>query len=229
MRKIEVGGLFSLYFALLFSCEGSSAVTSSHSMSDAKVLLDAVQSQPEWIAATLRELVQIESPSDDKAAVDAAARLVARVAESLRGRVKRHKQKHFGDVLEARFGAARGGRKPVLLLGHLDTVWSLGTLRSMPWRESDGRFHGPGVFDMKAGVVMALAAVRALGQLGISRPITLLLTSDEEVGSPASRRITERLALQSEAVLVLEPAQGLACKTARKGVGEYRLEVTGVK
>jgi glutamate carboxypeptidase len=98
----------------------------------------------------------------------------------------------------------------------------------MPWKEHDGRFFGPGVFDMKAGVAMALAAIRALGQLGISQPITLLLNPDEEVGSPVSRPVTERLALEASAVLVLEPAQGLACKTARKGVGDYSLQVTGV-
>ena len=98
----------------------------------------------------------------------------------------------------------------------------------MPWRKRDGRLYGPGVLDMKSGVAMALTAIRALTQLGVSRPITLLLNSDEEVGSPASRPITERLALASQAVLVLEPAQGLACKTARKGVGGYRIDVTGV-
>jgi glutamate carboxypeptidase len=99
----------------------------------------------------------------------------------------------------------------------------------MPFRERSGRIFGPGVLDMKAGVVMALAAIRALRTLEIStRPVTLLLNSDEEVGSPVSRPITERLALASAAVLVLEPAQGLACKTARKGIADYRLEVTGV-
>jgi glutamate carboxypeptidase len=99
----------------------------------------------------------------------------------------------------------------------------------MPFRERGGRIFGPGVLDMKAGVVMALAAIRALRTLEIStRPVTLLLNSDEEVGSPVSRPITERLALASAAVLVLEPAQGLACKTARKGIADYRLEVTGV-
>jgi glutamate carboxypeptidase len=155
-------------------------------------------------------------------------RLVAGIAEAVSGRVKIHKHKLFGDVLEVRFGPARSGRKPILLLGHLDTVWPLGTLRTMPLHKRDGRFYGPGVLDMKSGVAMALAAIRALKQLGVSRPITLLLNSDEEVGSPVSRRITERLALASQAVLVLEPAQGLACKTARKGVGGYRIDVTGV-
>jgi glutamate carboxypeptidase len=150
------------------------------------------------------------------------------LAEGVGGRVRLHKQKQFGDVLEVRFGPGRGKRKPVLLLGHLDTVWPLGTLRTMPWREENGRFWGPGVFDMKAGVAMALAAMRVLEELGADRRVTLLLNSDEEVGSPVSRAITERLALGSVAVLVLEPAQGLACKTARKGVGDYRLQVTGV-
>ncbi len=98
----------------------------------------------------------------------------------------------------------------------------------MPWRNENGRFYGPGVLDMKAGVVMALAAVRLLQELGLNRPVTLLLNSEEEAGSPVSRPITERLALRSSAVFVLEPAQGLAYKTARKGVGNYTLHVRGV-
>jgi glutamate carboxypeptidase len=203
-------------------------------MSDIRALRKAVEAQADWIVRTLRALIEIESPSDDKAAVDAAVRFTAGCAEIWGGQVKLHKQKRFGDVLEVRFGPARGSRKPVLLLGHLDTVWPMGTLKTMPWREEGGRFWGPGVLDMKAGVVMALAAIRALGELGrgaggkLPRPVTLLLNSDEEVGSHVSRPITERLALASSAVLVLEPAQGLACKTARKGVGDYHLHVTGV-
>ena len=197
-------------------------------MKEPAAILEAVQSQSNWIATTLRDLVLVESPSDNKPAVDEAVRLVASLAQTIGGRVKLHRQKLFGDVLEVRFGSARGVRKPILLLGHLDTVWPLGTLRTMPWRKSAGRFFGPGVLDMKSGVAMALAAIRALAQIGVSCSITLLLNPDEEVGSPVSRPITERLALASQAVLVLEPAQGLACKTARKGVGDYRLHVTGV-
>ena len=197
-------------------------------MNERTALIAAVDSQSKWLASTLRDLVLVESPSDNKAAVDAAVRLVAGLAQSIGGRVKLHRQKRFGDVLELRFGPARSSRKPILLLGHLDTVWPLGTLRTMPWRMNDGRFYGPGVLDMKSGVAMALAAIRALNQLGISRSITLLLNPDEEVGSPVSRPITERLALASQCVLVLEAAQGLACKTARKGVGDYHLHVTGV-
>jgi glutamate carboxypeptidase len=221
-------------------------------------ILKAVQSQSNWLATTLRDLVLVESPSNNKPAVDEAVHLVASLARSIGGRVKLYHQKHFGDVLELRFGPARSAIKPILLLGHLDTVWPLGTLRTMPWRKAfarpftashrppagrhrvlpttmenteargELRFYGPGVLDMKSGVVMALAAIRALAQFGVSRPVTLLLNSDEEVGSPVSRPITERLALESMCVLVLEAAQGLACKTARKGVGDYRLHVTGV-
>jgi glutamate carboxypeptidase len=154
--------------------------------------------------------------------------LVEQWAREQGARVKRHKQRQFGDVLELRFGPSRSKQKPVLLLGHLDTVWPIGTLKKMPWRESDGRYWGPGVLDMKAGVVMALAALSILREMKVSRPVTVLLNSDEEVGSPVSRAITERLALESAAVLVLEPAQGLAYKTARKGVGQYHVEVTGV-
>jgi len=195
---------------------------------DLKAFLAAVKAQSGWMLKTLRELVEVESPSDDKAAVDRAVALATRLAAQLGGRIKLHKQRQFGDALEVRFGPTRGERQPVLLLGHLDTVWPLGTLRAMPWREQDGRLFGPGVLDMKTGVAMALAAMRVLDELGINRPVTLLLNSDEEVGSPVSRVITERLALASAAVLVLEPAQGLACKTARKGIADYRLQVKGV-
>ncbi len=180
------------------------------------------------LLARLRELVEIESPSHDKAAVDRAGTLVAAWAEQLGGQVKRYKQKHFGDVLELRFGPARSRRGRVMLLGHLDTVWPLGTIASMPWREADGKLYGPGVLDMKVGVVMALEAIAAVKQLGIERPVTLLLNSDEEIGSRVSRPITEKIAQTCSAVFVLEPAQGLAYKTARKGVGQYDLRVQGV-
>ncbi|WP_433967186.1 M20 family metallopeptidase [Tunturiibacter gelidiferens] len=195
---------------------------------EAKTILNATQNQDGWIEDTLRDLVQQESPSEDPQAVNAAADLVEQWAAAIGARSKRHKRRQFGDVLELHFGPSRSRQRPVLLLGHLDTVWPLGTLRTMPWRKAKGRLSGPGVLDMKAGVVMALAAINTLQQLKLARPITLLLNSDEEVGSSISRPITEKLAKESSAVLVLEPAQGLAYKTARKGVGQYNVEVTGV-
>jgi len=178
-----------------------------------------------------RQLVRAESPSDTKAAVDACVDLAAAHAKGLGGRVRRHRQRAFGDVLEVRFGprARSGGAQPVLLLGHLDTVWPLGTLKTMPCRVSEGRLWGPGTLDMKAGVAMAFTAIEMLIEGGfLSREIVLLLNSDEEVGSPVSRPITERLAAECGAVFVLEPAQGLAYKTARKGTGNWRIEVKGV-
>jgi glutamate carboxypeptidase len=203
-------------------------------------VVKVVEASEGRLKARLRELVEVESPSEDKVAVDRAGALVAGWAEALGGKVKRHKQKAFGDVLEIRFGpgsarmaggALRAGgasRTRVLLLGHLDTVWPMGTLAKMPWREAEGKLWGPGVLDMKVGVVMALEAVAALQELGTERPVTLLLVSEEEVGSPVSRAITEKVAAECAAALVLEPAQGLAYKTARKGVGHFVLKVEGV-
>jgi glutamate carboxypeptidase len=134
----------------------------------------------------------------------------------------------YGDVYELRFGPKSSKQKPILLLGHLDTVWPKGTLKSMPWREADGKIYGPGTLDMKAGVVMALTAISVLRDLSLLRPVTLLLNSEEEVGSPISRPVTEKLAKESAAVFVLEPAQVLALKTARKGIGNYHVHVTGI-
>jgi len=195
---------------------------------DLRAILCSVATKSEWMRNNLRALVRQESPSEDRLSVNAANSIVEGIAHDIGARIKQHKQKDFGDVIELHFGPQRSSRRPLLLLGHLDTVWPLGTLKTMPWREADGRYWGPGVLDMKAGVVMALAAVNALRESDLASPVTLLLNSEEEVGSPVSRAITERLASRSEAVFVLEPAQGLAYKTARKGVGHYNVEVTGI-
>jgi glutamate carboxypeptidase len=179
----------------------------------------------------LRAMVEIESPSDNKAAVDRCAAFVAERCMALSGRVRLHRQKTFGNMLEARFGPAKSKQKPILLLGHLDTVWPLGTLKGMPFNIAKGRVWGPGVLDMKAGVAMALTAIAILQEQDrLNHPVVMLLNSDEEVGSTVSRPVTEKLAKQCEAVYVLEPAQGLAgaYKTARKGVGNYSVSVKGV-
>ncbi|MGO8756845.1 MAG: M20 family metallopeptidase [Terracidiphilus sp.] len=174
-------------------------------------------------------LVLLESPSDCKAAVDGCVKLAAAYARKLGGRVKLHRQRQHADVLEARFGPPEYGVPPILLLGHLDTVWPLGTLKTMPCRLSGGRLMGPGVLDMKAGVAMALTALELLKEADLlRREIVLLVNGDEEIGSLASRPLIERLARTSEAVFVLEPAQGLAVKTARKGIGDWRIAVEGI-
>lgn len=192
------------------------------------LLAGARRKQPALIE-TVRKLVELESPSDEKAAVDRCMALAAEAAAERGGRVKMHRQKAFGNVLEARFGPRSGTAGRILLLGHLDTVWPRDTLESMPWQVQDGRLRGPGVLDMKAGVAMAFTALELLTEAGLlRREMVLLLTSEEETGSPVSRPITERLARECGAVFVLEPGQGTAYKTARKGTGNFRIDVKGV-
>jgi glutamate carboxypeptidase len=195
-----------------------------------RALLAGARRKERALLDLTRQLVAAESPSDEKSVVDACVALVASRARALGGRVKLHKQRAFGNVLEARFGPRTTNPKNrILLLGHLDTVWPLGTLKTMPCVLSAGRLHGPGTLDMKTGVAMALTALEMLAETrSLQKEIILLLNPDEEVGSPVSRPITEKLAQQCGAVLVLEPAQGLALKTARKGTGNWRICVRGV-
>jgi glutamate carboxypeptidase len=183
------------------------------------------------ITETIRQLVEIESPSDNKPAVDQLGDRLAGRFEKIGGHAKFHRVQNFGDHLQVDFCGAHSG-KPVLLLGHIDTVYPMGTLSTMPCRVADGRLWGPGALDMKSGIALILHALEALRTWHgdtVPRPVTVLLVTDEEVGSETSRRITESLARKSDAVLVLEPSYGLqgAVKTARKGVGEYTIKVTG--
>jgi glutamate carboxypeptidase len=199
--------------------------------SEATNRLRFLTERKDTITETIRQLVEIESPSDDKPAVDRLGALLAGRFEKIGGHAKFHRVPNFGDHLQVDFAGARGG-KPVLLLGHIDTVYSMGTLSTMPCRVADGRLSGPGALDMKSGIALILHAIEGLRTWHgdtMPRPVTVLLVTDEEVGSESSRRITESLARRSEAVLVLEPSYGLkgAVKTARKGVGEYTIKVTG--
>jgi glutamate carboxypeptidase len=196
------------------------------------LLAGARRKQPGLLALT-RRLVLSESPSDSKSAVDACAALTASHARNLGARIKLHRQRRYGDILEIRFPPRpmrlRPHPRPILLLGHLDTVWPVGTLKAMPCRIRDGRLWGPGTLDMKAGVAIALTAIELLFEADLlQREIVLLLNSDEEIGSSVSRRVTESIARACDAVFVLEPAQGLAYKTARKGIGNWRIDVQGI-
>jgi glutamate carboxypeptidase len=198
--------------------------------STAAVALEYFERRREQIVQTIRQLVEIESPSDNKTAVDRLSALLAAKFTALGGQAKFRKSTQYGDHLQVDF-AGRNAAKPVLLLGHSDTVYPLGTLATMPYRVADGRIWGPGVLDMKSGIALMLAAIDALRSVRreLPRPVTVLLVSDEEVGSVCSRPITEGLAKQSAGVLVLEPSFGPkgAVKTARKGIGAYTLKVTG--
>lgn len=192
--------------------------------------LNYFQQHQATLVETIREFVEIESPSDNKLAADRMGSLLAARFEAAGGRATVHRAQDYGDNVQIDF-PGRDKIKPVLLLGHFDTVYPLGTLSTMPCKTHGDRLHGPGVLDMKAGIALMLYAIQALQSWhgGLPRPVTVFLVSDEEVGSYSSRKITEALARESAAVLVLEPAAGGgAVKTARKGVGEYFLTAKGI-
>jgi len=180
----------------------------------------------------LGQFVRAESPSSDKAAVDRFGKIMAAEWRRRGARVTLLRQKERGDHVRAEWNpAGTRARGQILVLGHLDTVYGSGTLARMPFRLARGRAFGPGAFDMKAGLVIALFAVDALAAAGRKpeKRIVFLWTSDEEIGSGTSRAVIEREARRSDAVLVLEPASGPAgcVKTGRKGVGEIEIVVTG--
>ena len=182
--------------------------------------------QPE-IIDTIRGFVECESPSGDAASLGRFADLIV---DTVSGAAK---CRQSGQNLLCAFDLpGRGKKGQILALGHSDTVWPLGTLRSMPFRQARGRLWGPGVLDMKAGLAFLIFAARALRELHIPvrRSLLLQINSDEETGSAGSRALTEANARKSEAVLVLEPGTGLSgkLKTERKGVGDYRISVKGV-
>jgi glutamate carboxypeptidase len=185
------------------------------------------RSESPALRETIEALVRLESPSTDKLAADRCGTELARRLEAMRGHVARLAQTACADHVCARFGS---GRRRVLLLGHFDTVWNVGQIERMPIREADGRLYGPGIFDMKAGIGVAMLAVRALQQHALPWPrVTMLWTADEEIGSGTSRATIEEEARGCDAVLVLEPSlPGGAAKTSRKGCGEFELVVRGV-
>lgn len=194
-------------------------------------ILAFAQAQQGALIETLPQMVECESPSDDR---DAVNRHVEQLCDLLAGEAKltRKKGAPYGDHLLVEFqlpGRKKSGQ--ILALGHTDTVYPLGILKTMPWRVADGRLWGPGVLDMKGGVAFFIYAMRALRALDIpvARRVVLQLNSDEEVGSHSSRALTEAMARKSAAVLVLEPGTGLTgkLKTARKGVGGYNVTVHG--
>lgn len=198
----------------------------------AKEFLRLLKPRLPQMLATLRRFVTAESPSLEKVAADRCCGVIAAEWNKHGARVERIALKHRGDLLRITY--ARGKSRTsgqLLVLGHYDTVYSTGTLGKMPFRVKGGKAYGPGTFDMKAGIVQALFALQALQQAEtpLRKRIVFLWTSDEEIGSEASRKFLEAEARRSDAVFVLEPSfgpQGLL-KTARKGVGEAELIVHG--
>jgi glutamate carboxypeptidase len=185
-------------------------------------LLERITRQLPGALQFLEAMVAMESPSHDKALVDKFARFAGSRFAEIGGQVEYVPVARFGDHLIARFGPR--SYAGVLLLGHTDTVWPAGELAKRPFKVTDGRATGPGVFDMKAGILLMWMAL----QVAASKPVTVLLTSDEEVGSNSSRSLIESEAGRCRAALVLEPSlPGGALKTARKGTGIFTLKAIG--
>jgi len=182
------------------------------------------------VKTLLKQLVETESPSADKAAVDRVGAIVADNARRLGADVQLTPVVDAGDHVVARFHPSSPSLHPsILLMCHMDTVFPIGTLEKMPYHEADGKIYGPGVLDMKSGIVISLAAIEMIQNSdGLKRPVTLLCTSDEEVGSLTSEDLIVELAKESGLVLVLEPAMpDGSLKTWRKGVGEFGVKVKG--
>lgn len=197
-------------------------------MSDA--IVAAARERYDQTLELLRQIVTLESPSSDKRAVDNLVDFLQGQIEVRGGRVERLPQRKWGDLLVAKFGPNDSSRGQILVLTHIDTVWPVGTIERLPWSVSDGRGTGPGIYDMKASVAIMLSALDVLNDLSLlARPIVWLINTEEEVGSPVSRPLIERLARESEIVLCLEPPvpPDGALKTQRKGVGMFTMSIDG--
>ncbi|MBE0698414.1 MAG: M20 family metallopeptidase, partial [Anaerolineaceae bacterium] len=186
-----------------------------------------------YVRSLLEELVIIESPSSNKAAVDAQALRIIQELETLGGTISIYPQEQAGSNILCRWGSRdlESGAGGILVLMHMDTVYDVGTLDIQPLHEVDGKLFGPGVLDMKASIAMFLGMIREFQQQNLwpTRPITALFTADEESGSQTSRALIESEASQAGIVFCLEfPLANGALKTARKGTGEIDLSVKGV-
>lgn len=196
-------------------------------MSGSDILKSAQRRHDQAIAA-LKRLVEYESPTSDKPAVDRLVDFLQSEIEARGGTVDRRRQADFGDVLVSRFGA--GDQKPLFVMTHVDTVWPVGAIQRLPWRIDGNHIFGPGIYDMKASAAMMLTALDILNELSLkTRPLVWMINTEEEVGSPASRPILEGLAREAELVLCLEPPvpPDGALKTERKGVGMFTMTIEG--
>jgi glutamate carboxypeptidase len=186
----------------------------------------------EPILKFIKELVERETKSREEAPLNEIAEFVADRLREIGGQVDLTSQPGYGTNLRARFDFGRDPNEPrLLIIGHLDTVWPIGTLERLPFRvTADGRAHGPGIFDMKSGIAVAIESLRTLvsRRLATKRPITMLLTCDEEIGSKTSRALIEAEAKNGAAALVLEPPiTGGIVKTGRKGIGTFTVRALG--
>jgi glutamate carboxypeptidase len=189
--------------------------------------LDYLSPQLPHMLDMLERWVNHDSPTLDKPAVDALGGQIGDAFARLGAAVERHAQSEYGDHYRLAWGQ---GARQILLLAHLDTVWPIGEAAGRPFVVRDGQATGPGVNDMKSGIVVGLYALRALIEMGQSpaHRLVYLFTSDEEMGSPTSRPLIEDEARRSDYALILEPSRGGPLTTWRKGVGRFDLEITGL-
>ena len=192
-------------------------------------LLAYCRSHTDEMLDLLKSLIEYETFTVDKPSTDRLADHLVGELEALGAAVQRFPLDSVGDVLLAKWNADAPG-KPITFITHMDTVWPVGTLAERPIRVENGRLYGPGSIDMKAGIAVVLSAIKILRDRGEfpKRPVWVLLTSDEEIGSIHSKDIIFEVAAQSGLCLVMEPAtpEG-ALKTWRKGVSDFRVKVTG--
>ncbi len=193
-------------------------------------LVKEIEKQLPEMLGVLQNLVELESPSNEKAAID---KLVDYLDEQARARgmqTERFNQPIQGDHLRVSFGPDDAAEK-LLILCHIDTVWPLGTLETIPFSNVEGILRGPGVFDMKLGGAQALFALQKVMERGLlgDKQVSILYTSDEEIGSRTSRPLIEEFAKDCKCVMVLEPSVPPlgSLKTFRKGVGGFKIEITG--
>ena len=195
-----------------------------------KTPLEYFQNRQPEILNSIREIVEIESPSRNAAGSRAVVNWIIQEVNKISAdlKIERAAAENYGEHLIIR--AFPSGEKPVLLLGHTDTVHPIGAKEKNPTRIEDGKFYGGGIFDMKANCVLMLEILRAFYELNLkpNRPITILLSCDEEIGSPTGRALVEREARAAEFCLVCEPSAGGKVKTGRKGTGMFQLTAHGV-
>jgi glutamate carboxypeptidase len=206
-----------------------STITESHS---AKSLLDHYAARQEAILKSIRELVERETKSREESRLNEIAGFVSGQLREVGGQVELIPQNGYGTHLRARFDFGHDRTEQgVLVVGHLDTVWPVGSLERLPFRVTlEGRAHGPGIFDMKSGVAIVVESLRTIvsRRLATKRPVTLLLTCDEEIGSRTSRPLIEEEAKNAAAALILEPPiSGGVVKTGRKGIGTFTVRALG--
>lgn len=191
------------------------------------------EAQLESMVTLLGDLVTLESPTSSKAAVDRMGERVAEELDRLGAALTIHPRTEVGDIVEARWGTSTGGESaaPLLMVCHMDTVHPIGEIARNPLRRDGGNLYGPGSYDMKGSIVALLVALRGLLSLGIfpARPVTVLMTSDEETGSEHSRELIENRACGAALAMIMEPAlPDGAVKTWRKSTGEFTIRTFGV-